>query len=111
MPGSETSIVELSELTIVPGNIGLGQTQVEARVREIFAPYHDRITGELDRRRQAGRPTALIAMHSFTPVFKGVARPWHVGVLYHRDPRFAHNCSTSCGASKVSWSAITNPTA
>jgi predicted N-formylglutamate amidohydrolase len=23
-------------------------------------------------------------------VFKGVARPWHVGVLYNRDPRLAH---------------------
>jgi predicted N-formylglutamate amidohydrolase len=33
---------------------------------------------------------ALIAMHSFTPVFKGAARPWHAGVLYNRDPRFAH---------------------
>jgi predicted N-formylglutamate amidohydrolase len=90
MPGSETSIVELSELTTVPGNIGLSQAQVEARVREIFAPYHDRIAGELDGRRQAGRPATLVAMHSFTPAFKGVARPWHVGVLYHRDPRFAH---------------------
>jgi len=59
-------------------------------VREIFRPYHDRIEIELDRRRQARRSTALIAMHSFTPVFKGVARPWHVGVLYNRDPRFAH---------------------
>jgi predicted N-formylglutamate amidohydrolase len=29
-------------------------------------------------------------MHSFTPVFKGVPRPWHAGVLYNRDPRFAH---------------------
>jgi predicted N-formylglutamate amidohydrolase len=29
-------------------------------------------------------------MHSFTPVLKGVARPWHVGVLYNRDMRFAH---------------------
>ena len=28
-------------------------------------------------------------MHSFTPVFKTVARLWHVGVLYNRDPRFA----------------------
>jgi predicted N-formylglutamate amidohydrolase len=90
MPGSRTSIVELSELTIVPGNIGLSPTQVEARVREIFAPYHDGIAEELDARRQAGRPTALVAMHSFTPVFKAVARPWQVGVLYHRDPRFAH---------------------
>jgi predicted N-formylglutamate amidohydrolase len=72
MPGSKMSIVELSELTIVPGNIGLSPTQVEARVQEIFAPYHDRIARELDARRQAGRPTALVAMHSFTPVFKAV---------------------------------------
>jgi predicted N-formylglutamate amidohydrolase len=28
-------------------------------------------------------------VHSFTPVFKTVARVWHVGVLYNRDPRFA----------------------
>jgi len=63
---------------------------MEARVREIFQPYHDRIAGELDRRRQAGRPTALIAVHSFTPVFKAIVRPWHVGVLYNRDPRFAN---------------------
>jgi predicted N-formylglutamate amidohydrolase len=89
MPGSETSIVEVSEATAVPGNIGLGKAQIEARIREIFRPYHDRIAGELERRRHAGLATALIAMHSFTPVFKGVARPWHVGVLYNRDPRFA----------------------
>jgi len=89
MPGSATSVVELSELTTVPGNRGLSKVQMEARVREIFQPYHDRIAGELDRRRQAGRPTALIAVHSFTPVFKAIVRPWHVGVLYNRDPRFA----------------------
>src|SRR5271167_1571925 len=70
MPGSETSIVEMSERTTVPGNIGLSKAQMEGRVREIFQPYHDRIAGELDRRRQASRPTALIAVHSFTPVFK-----------------------------------------
>lgn len=89
MPGSETSIIELSELTSVPGNIGLSKAQMKARVQEIFQPYHDRIARELDQRRQAGRPTALIAVHSFTPVFKAAARPWHVGVLYNRDPRFA----------------------
>ncbi len=90
MPGSETSIVERSERTTVPGNIGLSKAQVEARVREIFHPYHDRIAAELDRRRQAERPTVLIAMHSFTPVFDAVARPWLIGVLYNRDARFAH---------------------
>jgi predicted N-formylglutamate amidohydrolase len=88
-PGSATSIVELSEFTSVPGNIGLSKAQIEARVREIFQSYHDRIADELDRRREAGRPTALIAVHSFAPVFEAAARPWHVGVLYNRDPRLA----------------------
>jgi predicted N-formylglutamate amidohydrolase len=85
-PGSETSILEMSELTPIPGNKGLSKERKAARVREIFRPYHDRIAAELDRRQQAGRPAALIAMHSFTPVFNGVARPWHAGVLYNRDP-------------------------
>jgi predicted N-formylglutamate amidohydrolase len=58
-------------------------------VREIFEPYHARIRGVLDARRQRGQPTILVAVHSFTPVFKGVARPWHIGVLYNRDRRLA----------------------
>jgi predicted N-formylglutamate amidohydrolase len=88
-PRSETSIVDVSELTRVPGNTGLSKRDERARVREIFQPYHDRIASELDRRRDASLPTALISMHTFTPVFKAIARPWHVGVLYHRDLRFA----------------------
>jgi predicted N-formylglutamate amidohydrolase len=88
-PGSETSMPEISERTAVPGNVGLSEHDKAARVREIFRPYHDRIETELDRRRQAGRAAALIAMHSFTPLFKDVARPWHAGVLYNHDPRFS----------------------
>jgi predicted N-formylglutamate amidohydrolase len=88
-PGAETSMPEISEATPVPGNIGVSEAQKAVRVREIFRPYHDRIETELDRRRQTGRPVALIAMHSFTPVYHGLARPWHAGVLYNRDPRFA----------------------
>jgi predicted N-formylglutamate amidohydrolase len=90
LPGSESSIPVTSELTPIPGNVGLSRHDEAAREREIFRPYHDRIESELDRRRQAGHSTALIAMHSFTPVFKRVPRPWHAGVLYNRDPRFAH---------------------
>ncbi len=88
-PGSKTSIVEMSERTIIPGNIGLSDAQIASRIREIFEPYHDRIASELDRRRRSGRTAILIAVHSFTPVFEAVARPWHVGVLYNRDSRLA----------------------
>ncbi|MDP3553682.1 N-formylglutamate amidohydrolase [Methylocystis sp.] len=88
-PGSETSIPDISEFTQIPGNVGLSEGQKDARLGEIFQPYHDRITAELDRRWREGRPAALIAMHSFTPVYMGAARPWHAGVLYNRDARFA----------------------
>ncbi len=87
-PGTPMSIPGISEHTPIPGNVALSEAKKTARAREIFWPYHDRIEAELER--QAGRPAALIALHSFTPVFKGVARPWHAGVLYNRDRRFAH---------------------
>jgi len=84
-----SSIPVISEHTSIPGNVGLAETNKSARASEIFWPYHDQIEAELERRRQSGRATALISLHSFTPVFKGAARPWHAAVLYNRDPRFA----------------------
>jgi predicted N-formylglutamate amidohydrolase len=84
-----SSIPELSEHTPVPGNVGLGDAERQARARAIFWPYHECIEAEIARRRQAGRPTALVALHSFTPVFKGQARPWHAALLHNRDRRFA----------------------
>jgi predicted N-formylglutamate amidohydrolase len=99
-PAMPTSIPDISEHTPVPGNMGLNEASRAARVREIFLPYHERIDAELNRRRQADRPTALIALHSFTPVFKGVTRPWHTAVLYNRDPRFAHRLMALLNAEK-----------
>jgi predicted N-formylglutamate amidohydrolase len=84
-----SSIPEISEATSIPGNVGLSGAEKAARARAIFWPYHDAIEAELERRRQAGRPTALVALHSFTPVFKGEARPWHVALLSNRDRRLA----------------------
>jgi predicted N-formylglutamate amidohydrolase len=89
-PEATTSIVDISENTPIPGNAELSDDAREIRAREIFWPYHDRIEVELHRRRQAGLAAALVSLHSFTPVFKGATRPWHAGVLYNRDPRFAH---------------------
>jgi predicted N-formylglutamate amidohydrolase len=89
-PGLDSSISTLSELTPILGNENLSPAEREVRRREIFLPYHEHIVELLDRRRMAGQRTALIAMHSFTPVFKGVARAVEVGILYNRDPRFAH---------------------
>ena len=57
--------------------------------RSIFHPFHDAVAAALDARRDAGRPTYLVTIHSFTPVFLGVARPWEIGVLFNRDQALA----------------------
>jgi predicted N-formylglutamate amidohydrolase len=83
------SIPEISELTEIPGNHLLSPEQREARIAALFRPYHDRIAALLEARAARGQPSILIAMHSFTPVYMGVPRPWTVGLLYNRDARLA----------------------
>ena|SRR5262245_15044155 len=89
MPGSEASILAVSEGTTIPGNQQLSADDVAMRVREIFDPYHQKISSHLDERRDAGRATILVSLHSFTPVYGDVPRPWHAGVLYNRNPDLA----------------------
>ena len=84
------SIVTVSDGTTVPGNLALDDEARTARALEVFAPYHARITQELDRRSARVPAPVLVSMHSFTPVFSAFERPWHAGVLYHRDARLAH---------------------
>jgi len=86
-PTAATSIPPLSELTPVPGNQALTQVAADARRHAIFAPYHQAIAAALDRRARERRPTILVSLHSFTPVYKGEARPWHIGTLYNREAR------------------------
>jgi predicted N-formylglutamate amidohydrolase len=84
-PGVPSSIPLLSEATTIPGNDGLSREDREMRRREIFDPYHRRIQDVIDRRLSEKRPTILVALHSFTPVYAGVARPWHIGTLHRLD--------------------------
>jgi predicted N-formylglutamate amidohydrolase len=86
-PSWPSAMPVISEYTPVPGNEGLTEAAKAERSAEIFAPYHREITRLLDAR--AGRRTIYVAMHSFTPSFKGESRAMHVGMLYNRDPRLA----------------------
>jgi predicted N-formylglutamate amidohydrolase len=93
-PAWASSIPAISELTAIPGNENIPPEEREARRREIFLPYHECIAELLDRRAappgRTTRRTALIAMHSFTPVFKGEPRNIEIGILYNRDARLAN---------------------
>lgn len=88
-PGSATSIPEVSDRTIVPGNIGLGPADAERRVESLFRPYHQAIADALDTIEEKGRKPVYVAIHTFTPELAGFRRPWHFGVLWDDDPRFA----------------------
>ncbi len=90
-PGDPTSIAEVSDGTLIPGNRDLDDTEAEARLNEVFWPYHRAITQAMAHRWRHGhgRAPALIAIHSFTPVMNGFHRPWQLGVLWNRDPRLA----------------------
>ena len=79
---SPSSIPERSEDTAIPGNSGIGSNERAARDRQFFAPFRERVAEMLDSRVAAGRPTVLIGMHSFTPVYLGERRIWQAGLLY-----------------------------
>jgi predicted N-formylglutamate amidohydrolase len=83
--GAASSIPAFSEATAIPGNAGLSREDREARQHEIFDPYHVRIDQVINARAREKRPTVLVSLHSFTPVYAGVARPWHIAALYQRD--------------------------
>jgi predicted N-formylglutamate amidohydrolase len=88
-PAAPSSIPRISEATVIPVNEGLGRDATELRRQEIFDPYHRRIAEVIEERLRDGIPTVLVSLHSFTPVYAGIARPWHIGTLYHRDTRLA----------------------
>ncbi|WBU61531.1 N-formylglutamate amidohydrolase [Paracoccus albus] len=84
-PDVESFIPAISEATLIPGNSGISESDRDARISAIFRPFHDRVSTALDRRSADGKATFLVTIHSFTPVFNGVSRPWEIGVLYNRD--------------------------
>lgn len=90
-PGDPTSIIEVSDGIPIPGNLNLSDAEADTRVNAAFWPYHRAVAKMLAhrRRRDPGRPPALIAIHSFTPRMNGFQRPWHLGILWNRDPRLA----------------------
>ncbi len=62
---------------------------ISARRREVFAPYHAELVAQLDERKARGVETLLIAVHSFTTVYRGDPRIWDLGLLYNRDRSLA----------------------
>jgi predicted N-formylglutamate amidohydrolase len=84
-----TLIMRISDGAIVPGNAGVDYAERCRRIARFHTPYQSGIKSEIDKAINAGVIPALFAIHSFTPVWRGMPRPWHVGVLWDADQRFS----------------------
>jgi len=84
-----TLVMRLSDGAVVPGNAAVDARERERRLSRFFRPYHAAVGALMDAMIATGRPPAILSLHSYTPHWKGTQRPWHAGILWDRDPRFA----------------------
>ena len=82
-----TLVMRYSDGAIVPGNAHVDAAEIAFRRERFWAPYRETVAATLEAMLATNEPSALISIHSFTPVWRGKARRWKVGVLWDRDDR------------------------
>jgi predicted N-formylglutamate amidohydrolase len=82
-----TLVMRYSDGAIVPGNARADAGEIDRRIDAYWRPYRDAVQAQTEAMLATGEPTAIVSIHTFTPVWRGVARPWKVGVLWDADPR------------------------
>jgi predicted N-formylglutamate amidohydrolase len=87
-PTDFDAMPEISETSVIPGNIGLSEAEKDLRVKTYYKPFHDAVDRLIA---QKSGLRALVSVHSFTPVYKGVSRPWHVGLITGSDNSLARS--------------------
>jgi predicted N-formylglutamate amidohydrolase len=93
-----TLVVRISDGAVVPANARIDAAEIEHRRMAFWQPYRDRVGALLDEMLAVGPPPAIIAIHSFTPAWKGQPRPWQVGILWDIDERLARPTITALEA-------------
>jgi predicted N-formylglutamate amidohydrolase len=73
----------------VPGNENLDPAERSRRVDEVYHRFHNAVDALIDRRVGAGTTRAVVTLHSFTPVYRDIERPWHIGLIFAQDARLA----------------------
>ncbi|AQS46665.1 MULTISPECIES: N-formylglutamate amidohydrolase [Thioclava] len=78
-----------SEIHEIPGNAGLTPDDRSARTEALYLPFHAALGGLVAERLARGQATALVTVHSFTPIWFGQPRAVEFGVIHDADPSFA----------------------
>lgn len=88
-PDDFTSIREIYDGSVIPGNRRLSAAERSERVNHLFRPYHDAVASAFSVQDENHPHAAMIAIHSCTDEYAGFKRPWEIGVLSNRDRRMA----------------------
>lgn len=88
-PDDPTLICELSDGAVVAGNRGIGPAEVAKRLALYHTPYHAALAAQIALLQKRVMAPPIVSVHSFTPSMRGRSRPWHVGILWNKDPRLA----------------------
>jgi predicted N-formylglutamate amidohydrolase len=78
----------ISERTEIPGNAGISDEDRAQRIADFHTPFHSAIDTLLDQRAAEDRETVFVTIHSFTPVYKDIHRPWPIGLIHGTDAGF-----------------------
>lgn len=86
-----TLIMKISDGAVIPANHPITETEWKHRIKTYHRPYHNAVADTIDAVAAAtGKAPLVLSVHSFTPAWKGQARPWHATVLWDSDGRVAH---------------------
>ena len=85
-PEAPDAMPARSEIYTIPGNADLSSLQRQQRVDQYYRPFERLVRDTLSAH---AVPPVLVTVHSFTPVYNGVARDLEVGILHNRDARLA----------------------
>lgn len=98
-----TLVMKLSDWNIVPGNRDVDpyrdRQAWQDRIDRFYAPYHQAVTDRIDHALAEagadGKVPIILSVHSFTPSWRGVQRPWEAAVLWDKDDRLPRHLFAS----------------
>lgn len=94
-PNAPGAMPAKSELFDIPGNASLSADDRAHRTAQVYVPFHDGLHKEIARRIAIGRPTVLVTIHSFTPVYFGKKRDVEFGIIHDADTSLAQAVLTT----------------
>ena len=84
-----TLAMRISDGAIIPGNATIDEAEIERRREAYWRPYREAVGGAIAEMIAHGPVPGVVSIHSFTPTWRGAARPWQAAALWDRDPRIA----------------------